>query len=43
MTKERNFVSPHKYLIVDLPDKILQLNMMDPRGKSALSFLFEID
>ena len=42
MTKERNFVSPHKYLIVDLPDKILQLNMMDPRGKSALSFLLRL-
>ena len=42
MTRERNFVCPHKYLIVDLPDKILQLNMMDPRGKSALSFLLRL-
>ena len=29
-------------MIVDLPDKILQLNMMDPRGKSALSFLLRL-
>lgn len=42
MTREGNFIYPYKYLIVDLPDEIMRLNMMDPRGKSALSFLLRL-
>ena len=42
MTKERNFIHPYKYLIVDLPDEIVRLNMMDPRGRSALGFILRL-
>lgn len=42
LASEHNAVYPHEYLIIDLPNEIQRLNMMDPRGKSALSFILRL-
>ena len=42
LAHEDGFINPHDYLVVDLPDRIECLNMMDPRGKSALCFLLRL-
>ena len=42
LTIYNGFINPHEYLVIDLPDRIECLNMMDPRGKSALCFLLRL-
>ena len=42
MVRVGNTIDPYKYLLLDLPDDIVKLNMMNPRGRSALAFILNI-
>ena len=42
MVRAGNIIDPYKYLLLDLPDDIIKLSMMNRRGRSALAFILNI-